>query len=82
MCHAQDTLRSSEASCLLAASPHLSSLTLESSNSLLSPLSSHLGDCNRIQLAFVCNTNDVVKVGWTTSDGEQDHPGSLVLRVG
>jgi hypothetical protein len=33
---------------------HLSSLALEATNSLLSPLSSHLGDCNRVWSALCC----------------------------
>ncbi|KAI0434093.1 hypothetical protein F5Y09DRAFT_5231 [Xylaria sp. FL1042] len=36
-----------------SAGSHLSSLALEASNSLLSPLSSHLGDCNGIEVSIV-----------------------------
>lgn len=38
----------------IPAGSHLSSLALEASNSLLSPLSSHLGDYDELLVSIVC----------------------------
>ncbi|KAI1417750.1 hypothetical protein F5Y13DRAFT_151793 [Hypoxylon sp. FL1857] len=60
-------LRSSDFVRLLASSSHLSPLTLEATNSLLSPFSSHLGDDDYLWLlVFDALLNGIVvtKVVW------------------
>ncbi|KAI0393986.1 hypothetical protein F5Y17DRAFT_430012 [Xylariaceae sp. FL0594] len=59
-CHDVGMLRSSQdcrdrvgASCLFGSGSHLSSLALEATNSLLSPLSSHLGDLLSMRICLM-----------------------------